>query len=101
MICYGPTAYCLPPTGFRRGPHFVTVRLRAFQPGDDFVVVSVGECRLEPLELVLERAQRAEDFVPVLLEDGPPELRVAAGDAGGIAQAPAGIVAPGGILRSE
>ena len=49
----------------------------------------------------MELAQGAEDFVAVLLEDLDPHGRVARGDAGGVAQAVAGEIAPGGIFLRE
>ncbi len=74
---------------------------RAFEAGGHLGPVAVGERGLHDLQLILKLAQRAEDFLAVLLENGTPDLRVAGGDAGGVAQAAACIVAPRRIFGGE
>lgn len=87
--------------GSRRGAEVVAIGFPAFDAGGDFEVVAVGEGGAETVEFVFEAAQGAEDFVAVLFENGAPDLRVARGDAGGVAQAAAGVIAPGGIFFRE
>lgn len=77
------------------------VVVAAFEVGDDLDVVAVGEGGFEGVEFVFEFGEGAENFVAVLFEYGAPELRIAGGDAGGVAEAAAGVVAPVGILVGE
>lgn len=77
------------------------VVVAAFEEGDDLDVVAVGEGGFEGVKFVFEFGEGAEDFVAVLFENGAPELRIAGGDAGGVAEAAAGVVAPGGIFAGE
>ena len=79
----------------------VTPIFGAFETGGHLGPVAVGERGLHDLQLVLELAQGAEDFVAVLLEDGSPDLWIAGGDAGGVTQAAAGVVAPRRIFGGE
>jgi hypothetical protein len=79
----------------------VAVGFAAVEAGADFGPVAVGDGGVQALEFVLETAECAEDFVAVLLEDLDPHGRVARGDAGGVAQAVAGEIAPGGIFLRE
>ena len=65
------------------------------------VADEIGEGALEVVQLLLVTAHGAEHLVAVLVEDGLPELGVAAGDAGGVAQAAAGVIAPRGIFLGE
>lgn len=87
--------------GSRQRAELLAVGFAAFDAGGDFGVVAVGESGAETVEFVFETGEGTEDFVAVLLEDGAPDLRVAAGDAGGIAEAAAGEVAPRVIFLRE
>ena len=79
----------------------VAVGFPAFDAGGDFEVVAVGEGGAEAVEFGFEVAQGAENLIAVLLENGAPDLRVARGDAGRVAQAAAGVVAPRRIFFRE
>ena len=85
----------------RQWPKLIPVGFTAFHPSGDFDVVAVGEGDLELMQLLLEFAQGTKHFVAVLFEDSAPEVRVAAGDACGVAEAAAGVIAPGRIFSSE
>lgn len=85
----------------RQGTELVAVGFAAFDAGGDFDVVAVGEGSAQAVEFVFEAAESAEDFVAVLLEDGAPDVRVAAGDASGVTEAAAGVVAPRGVFLRE
>lgn len=76
----------------------VAVGFAALNSGGDFDVVAVGESGAQAMEFVFEAAEGAENLVAILFEDRAPDLWVAAGDARGVAQAAAGVVAPRGIL---
>ena len=79
----------------------VAVGFAARNTGGDFEVVAVGESGAQAMEFVFEAAEGAENLVAILLEDRAPDLWVAAGDARGVAQAAAGVVAPRRIFCGE
>ena len=79
----------------------VAVGFAALNSGGDFDVVAFGESGAQAMEFVFEAAEGAENLVAILFEDRAPDLWVAAGDARGVAQAAAGVVAPRGIFCGE
>ena len=87
--------------GLRRRAELVAIGFPTFDAGGDFEVVAVGEGGAETVEFVFEAAQGAENFIAILFENGAPDLRIARGDAGGVAQAAAGVIAPRGIFFRE
>jgi len=85
----------------RRRPELVAVGAPALEDRLHFEPIAVGQRALHAVQLLLIGAQGPQHFVAVLFENGFPELRVAAGDAGRVAQAAAGEVAPAGVALRE
>ena len=79
----------------------IAVGPAALEAGDDLEVVAVGEGDLKAVQLLLKVTQGAQHFVAVLFQDAPPKLGVAAGDARGVAQTAARVVAPAGVFLGE
>ena len=87
--------------GLRLGAELAAVIVATLEAGDDLEKVTIGEGGFEGVEFIFELGESAEDFVAILFEDGAPELWVAGGDAGGVAEPAAGVVAPGGVFAGE
>ena len=75
--------------------------MAALEDGLHFEPVAVGERAFEAVQLVLIAAERAQDFVAVLLENGFPQMGIARRDARGVAQSGAGVVAPTSVVPRE
>src|ERR1022692_5338802 len=85
----------------RERAELVAVRLAAFEAGDALQPVAIGNRGVQRLQFVLILPQGAQDFVAILLQNRAPELRVAGGNARGVAQSTAGVVAPGRVFLGE
>ncbi len=77
------------------------VVVAALEVGDDLGEVAVGESGFEGVEFVFEFGEGSEDLIAVLFEDGAPELRIAGGDARGVAESAAGVITPVWVFAGE